>query len=76
MSRGPQVVTFGCRLNAFESEIMRGHASAGPSTAWMSNGAGRTRWERFSSHSRTIAGRTVSEADETFKIIRFWKDSW
>jgi len=28
MSRGPQVVTFGCRLNAFESEVMRGHASA------------------------------------------------
>jgi threonylcarbamoyladenosine tRNA methylthiotransferase MtaB len=28
MSRTPQVVTFGCRLNAFESEVMRGHASA------------------------------------------------
>jgi len=28
MSRGPQVVTFGCRLNAFESEVMRGLASA------------------------------------------------
>jgi threonylcarbamoyladenosine tRNA methylthiotransferase MtaB len=28
MSQGPQVVTFGCRLNAFESEVMRGHASA------------------------------------------------
>ena len=26
MSRDPQVVTFGCRLNAFESEVMRGHA--------------------------------------------------
>ncbi|MPY73366.1 MAG: tRNA (N(6)-L-threonylcarbamoyladenosine(37)-C(2))-methylthiotransferase MtaB [Alphaproteobacteria bacterium] len=26
MSRDPQVVTFGCRLNAFESEVMRRHA--------------------------------------------------
>ena len=26
MSRDPQVMTFGCRLNAFESEVMRGHA--------------------------------------------------
>ena len=26
MSRAPQVVTFGCRLNAFESEVIRGHA--------------------------------------------------
>jgi threonylcarbamoyladenosine tRNA methylthiotransferase MtaB len=24
----PQVITFGCRLNAWESEVMRGHASA------------------------------------------------
>ena len=24
----PQVITFGCRLNAFESEVMRGHAKA------------------------------------------------
>ena len=24
----PQLVTFGCRLNAFESEVIRGHASA------------------------------------------------
>ncbi|MGE0120966.1 MAG: tRNA (N(6)-L-threonylcarbamoyladenosine(37)-C(2))-methylthiotransferase MtaB [Dongiaceae bacterium] len=24
----PQVLTFGCRLNAFESEVMRGHAGA------------------------------------------------
>jgi len=24
----PEIVTFGCRLNAFESEIMRGHAAA------------------------------------------------
>jgi threonylcarbamoyladenosine tRNA methylthiotransferase MtaB len=24
----PEVVTFGCRLNAFESEVMRGHATA------------------------------------------------
>ncbi len=24
----PEIVTFGCRLNAFESEIMRGHADA------------------------------------------------
>jgi len=24
----PEVVTFGCRLNAFESEVMRGHAAA------------------------------------------------
>ncbi|HLB78957.1 MAG TPA: tRNA (N(6)-L-threonylcarbamoyladenosine(37)-C(2))-methylthiotransferase MtaB [Dongiaceae bacterium] len=25
---GPRIVTFGCRLNAFESEVMRGHAAA------------------------------------------------
>ncbi|MGH8722667.1 MAG: radical SAM protein, partial [Burkholderiales bacterium] len=24
----PQILTFGCRLNAFESEVMRGHAAA------------------------------------------------
>ena len=24
---GPKIVTFGCRLNAFESEVMRGHAA-------------------------------------------------
>lgn len=24
---GPQLITFGCRLNAYESEVMRGHAS-------------------------------------------------
>lgn len=24
----PEVVTLGCRLNAFESEVMRGHAKA------------------------------------------------
>jgi len=28
MSKGPEVVTFGCRLNAYESEVMRGHAEA------------------------------------------------
>jgi len=22
----PQLITFGCRLNAFETEVMRGHA--------------------------------------------------
>ena len=27
-TRGPEVLTFGCRLNAFESEVMRGHAAA------------------------------------------------
>jgi threonylcarbamoyladenosine tRNA methylthiotransferase MtaB len=26
--RDPEVITFGCRLNAFESEVMRGHARA------------------------------------------------
>ncbi len=26
MSKGPEIVTFGCRLNTFESEVMRGHA--------------------------------------------------
>ncbi len=26
MSVRPQIITFGCRLNAFESEVMRGHA--------------------------------------------------
>jgi len=25
----PEIITFGCRLNAYESEIMRGHATAG-----------------------------------------------
>ena len=25
----PSILTFGCRLNAFESEVMRGHAEAG-----------------------------------------------
>ena len=24
----PEIVTFGCRLNSFESEVMRGHAEA------------------------------------------------
>ena len=24
----PDILTFGCRLNAFESEVMRGHAGA------------------------------------------------
>jgi threonylcarbamoyladenosine tRNA methylthiotransferase MtaB len=28
VSREPEIVTFGCRLNAFESEVMRGHARA------------------------------------------------
>ena len=26
---GPEIVTFGCRLNAYESEVMRDHAQAG-----------------------------------------------
>ncbi len=26
MTARPQIITFGCRLNAFESEVMRGHA--------------------------------------------------
>jgi len=26
--KAPQILTFGCRLNAFESEVMRGHAEA------------------------------------------------
>jgi len=25
---GAQIITFGCRLNAYEAEIMRGHAAA------------------------------------------------
>ncbi len=28
MSNEPRILTFGCRLNAFESEVMRGHAHA------------------------------------------------
>ena len=28
MTRAPEVVTFGCRLNAYESEVIRGHAEA------------------------------------------------
>jgi threonylcarbamoyladenosine tRNA methylthiotransferase MtaB len=28
MSGEPHIITFGCRLNAFESEVMRGHARA------------------------------------------------
>ncbi len=27
MSKDPQLVTFGCRLNTYESEVMRGHAN-------------------------------------------------
>ncbi|MPZ10943.1 MAG: tRNA (N(6)-L-threonylcarbamoyladenosine(37)-C(2))-methylthiotransferase MtaB [Kiloniellaceae bacterium] len=27
-SNGPRILTFGCRLNAYESEVMRGHAAA------------------------------------------------
>ncbi|MBY0430639.1 MAG: tRNA (N(6)-L-threonylcarbamoyladenosine(37)-C(2))-methylthiotransferase MtaB, partial [Rhodospirillales bacterium] len=26
--KDPEIVTFGCRLNAYESEVMRGHAQA------------------------------------------------
>ena len=26
---GPEIITFGCRLNAYESEVMRDHAQAG-----------------------------------------------
>ena len=26
MTRGPEIITFGCRLNAYESEVMRAHA--------------------------------------------------
>jgi len=28
MNTGPDVVTFGCRLNTYESEVMKAHASA------------------------------------------------
>lgn len=28
MSKDPEIVTFGCRLNTYESEVMRGHAKA------------------------------------------------
>jgi len=28
MTARPQIITFGCRLNAFESEVMRGHAES------------------------------------------------
>ena len=28
MNKGTEIVTFGCRLNAYESEVMRGHADA------------------------------------------------
>jgi len=28
MKKGTEIVTFGCRLNAYESEVMRGHADA------------------------------------------------
>jgi len=27
MEKDPQIVTFGCRLNIYESEVMRGHAA-------------------------------------------------
>ena len=30
--KGPRVVSFGCRLNTYESEVMRGHAIAGGRT--------------------------------------------
>jgi threonylcarbamoyladenosine tRNA methylthiotransferase MtaB len=29
MTIEPRILTFGCRLNAFESEVMRDHARAG-----------------------------------------------
>ena len=28
LADGPRVITFGCRLNTYESEVMRGHAKA------------------------------------------------
>jgi len=28
LNSGPRILTFGCRLNAYESEVMRGHAEA------------------------------------------------
>jgi threonylcarbamoyladenosine tRNA methylthiotransferase MtaB len=38
MSDAPRIITFGCRLNAFESEVIRGHArSAGLSHAVVVN---------------------------------------
>jgi len=38
MSDGPRIITFGCRLNSFESEVMRGHARvAGLSNAVIVN---------------------------------------
>jgi threonylcarbamoyladenosine tRNA methylthiotransferase MtaB len=38
MSDGPRILTFGCRLNALESEVMRGHArSAGLTDAVIVN---------------------------------------
>ena len=30
-----QFLTFGCRLNTYESEVMRGHASALTDTEWV-----------------------------------------
>ena len=34
----PEVISFGCRLNAFEAEVMRGHAAtAGPADAVIIN---------------------------------------
>ena len=37
-SNGPRILTFGCRLNAYESEVMRGHAeSAGLENAIVVN---------------------------------------
>ena len=27
MSKSPEVLTFGCRLNAYESEVIKGHAT-------------------------------------------------
>jgi threonylcarbamoyladenosine tRNA methylthiotransferase MtaB len=37
-SNGPRILTFGCRLNAYESEVMRGHAeSAGLENAIIVN---------------------------------------
>ncbi len=37
-NEGPEIITFGCRLNAYESEVMRGHArAAGLDTAVIVN---------------------------------------
>lgn len=54
----PEVITFGCRLNAYESEVMRGHASAhGLDDAVIIN-------------TCAVTGEAVRQAKQTIRKLR------